>query len=249
MEKAAAQQGLSETLRQGGALIEDSLQDVDMTTGAYRLCAQIQALLHGPAARPLHAEEAWGAAVLADWEAMPDAPPKDAWLALLRHALTADASKPSAKWLKEAGARLDALGLQAAQVQVCVWLEKYLTAPLPQIEATGNGSDDYYAEQRLMVHANHNYRAVKGMVWLCRLFDDAPTASLLGDVAIHSLEKVPGHGPKSAKVGTACILTLAAMSGHAPTAQLGRLKAGVTYRAARGVLDKVLGEAAARGGG
>ena len=248
LEKAACQYGLSEPLRSGAALIAASLQDDDMTAGAYRLSAQIQALLHGPAADPLHAEEAWGAAVLADWGAMHDAPRKGAWLDLLTHALNSDASKPSSKWLKDVGALLDVLDSQAARAQVCAWLEKYLTTPLPEIEATGNGSDDYYEHQRLMVLANYNYQAVKGMVWLCRLFGDAPTVSLLGDVALHSLKKIAGHGPKSAKVGTACILTLASMAGPNSITQLSRLKTRVTYQAALGVLDKALGEAAARSG-
>jgi len=248
LEKVASQQELSETLRSGAALIEASLHDDEMTAAAYKLSAQIETLLHGPAENPLHPEEAWGAAVLADWRAMSDASQRGAWRALLTHALASDTAKPSAKWLKEARGLLDALGSQAAQARITAWLETYLTAPLPQAEPTGNGSDDYYEHQRLMTLANHNYQAVKGLVWVCRLFDDAPPARLLGDVALHSLKKIPGHGPKSAKVGTACILTLAAMTSQNPIAQLSRLKTRVTYQAALGVLDKAFHEAASRSG-
>lgn len=219
-----------------------------MTTAARKLSAQIQALLHGTAENPLYSEEAWGAAVLADWKAMPDPSHRGAWLALLTHALASDAAKPSTKWLKEARALLDALGCQAAQTQITGWLEMYLTTPLPQAEPTGYGSDDYYEHQRLMTFANHNYQAVKGLVWLCRYFDDAVTVRLLGDVVLHSLKKIPEHGPKSAKVGTACILSLASMSGNNPLVQLSRLKTRVTYQAALGVLDKAFNEAATRSG-
>ena len=248
LEQVAFQHDLSETLRHGAALIEDSLQEDYMTANAYNLSAQIQTLLHGPAENPLHMEEAWGAAVLADWKAMPDASQKDAWRDLLTHTLTSDATKPSAKWLKDVKALLDPIGFQAAQAQITSWLEKYLTTPLPASEPTSDGYENYVEHQRLMTLANHNYQAVKGMAWLCRFFDDAPPARLLGDVALHSLKKIPGHGPKSAKVGTACILTLASMTGREPIAQLSRLKTRVTYQAAQGVLDKALNEAASRSG-
>ncbi len=248
LEKAAVPQGLSERLKSGAALIQTSLEYGDMTANAHKMNAQIQTLLHGPAENPLHAEEAWGAAVLADWKAMPDPSQRGAWLAVLTHTLAADAAKPSAKWLKDTRTLLDALGFPAAQAQITTWLEKYLTTPLPTAQPTGDGYDDYVEHQRLMTLTHENFQSVKGMVWLCRLFDDAPTARLLGDVALHSLKKIPGHGPKSAKVGTACILSLAAMSGHSPIVQLSRLKTRVTYQAALGVLDKVFNEAASRSG-
>ena len=248
LEKAASEQPLSQTLRDGAALIEASLRDGSQTRGALKLIATLQALLHGRAESPLHEEEAWGAAVTADWRAMPSSPQKAAWLTLLPHALASDAAKPSAKWLKEGKTNVDALGTQTARAQIAVWLEKYQATPLPRSEAPHGSYEEYEEEQRLMTHANHNYQAVKGLVWLCRLFDDAPTARLVGDVALHSLKKIPGHGPKSAKVGTAGILTLAAMSGTEPIAQLSRLKTRVTYQAALGVLDKALSEAAVRSG-
>ena len=248
LEKAAASQGLSERLRTGAALIQTFLRYGNMTADAHKLDAQIQTLLHGPAEDPLHTEDAWGAAILADWKAMPDPSQRGDWLALLTQTLAAEAAKPSAKWLKDARALLDTLGFQAAQAQIATWLEKYLTTPLPSPQPTGDGYGDYVEHQRLTTLSNENYQAVKGMVWLCRLFDDGPTARLLGDVAVHSLKKIPGHGPKSAKVGTACILSLGAMSGHNPIVQLSRLKTRVTYQAALGVLDKVFNEAASRSG-
>ena len=248
LEKAASEQPLSQMLRDSAALIEASLRDGSQTVGALKLIAAIQALLNGRAESPLHEEEAWGAAVAADWRAMPGSPQKAAWLTLLTHALASDAARPSAKWLKEAKTNVDALGAQTARAQIAVWLEKYQATPLPRSEAPHGSYEEYEEEQRLMTHANHNYQAVKGLVWLCRLFDDVPTARLVGDVALHSLKKIPGHGPKSAKVGTAGILTLAAMSGTEPIAQLSRLKTRVTYQAALGVLDKALNEAATRSG-
>ena len=248
LEKAASEQGLSQTLRDSAALIEASLRDGNQTVGALKLIATIQALLHGRPENPLHEEEAWGASVAANWRAMSDPSQRAAWLALLTHALASDAAKPSAKWLKEAGTFIDALGAKVAQSQIASWLGRYLTTPLPKSEAPHGSYEEYEEEQRLMTHANHNYQAVKGMVWLCRLFDDAPTARLVGDVALHSLKKIPGHGPKSAKVGTACILTLATMTGPEPIAQLSRLKTRVIYQTAVGVLDKAFCEAAARSG-
>ena len=248
IEAAALQGGLSETLRRGAALIASSLQEDDPTADAFKLSAQIQILLNGPAENILHQEEVWGAAVLADCNAMTNASNRSAWRDLLTHTLDSDASKPSAKWLADARLSLGTLGIEAAKAQVIRWLEKYVTASLPVLVPTGDGYDDYVADKKLMTLANHNYQAVKGLVWLCRCFDDSFPARLLGDVSVHSLKKIPGHGPKSAKVGTACILTLASVGGFEPITQLNRIKTHVDYQAALGVLAKALAEAASRAG-
>ena len=246
IEAAALRGSLSETLRRGAALIESSLLDDNPTADAFKLSAQIQTLLNGPAENILHQEEAWGAAVLADCSAMTNASDRSAWRDLLTHTLDSDASKPSAKWLADAQLSLDTLGIETAKAQVIRWLEKYVTTSLPAPEPTGDGYDDYVADKKLMTLANHNYQAVKGIVWLCRCFDGSSLTRLLGDVTVHSLKKIPGHGPKSAKVGTACILTLASMGGFEPITQLNRIKTHVTYQATLGVLAKALDEAASR---
>ncbi|MGW0372485.1 DUF4132 domain-containing protein [Streptomyces coeruleorubidus] len=167
-------------------------------------------------------------------KAMRDATTPD-WQALLRHLLTATASKPTAKWDKGARALLDTLGPDAVRETLLSWLAlvgRPRTLPLeprawdPDI----NSAYDPY-----------NATALRGLAWLVSLLPPHPgTARALGALVETSLRKVAGVGPRNPKVANAGVVALARIDSEAALAELARLATRVTYKNTAKLLDTAL---------
>ncbi len=167
-------------------------------------------------------------------QAMRDATTPD-WQALLRHLLTATASKPTAKWDKGARALLDTLGPDAVRETLLSWLAlvgRPRTLPLeprawdPDI----NSAYDPY-----------NATALRGLAWLVSLLPPHPgTARALGALVETSLRKVAGIGPRNPKVANAGVVALARIDSEAALAELARLATRVTYKNTAKLLDTAL---------
>jgi hypothetical protein len=159
-------------------------------------------------------------------------PSDTAWTALLQHALTATAAKPSARWCKQATPLLEAIGRAAAAEHLGRWLA---AGPCPG-EASGTRATDRDAE------------LIKGILFVVAALAEPRLAPAVADLAAASLRKVPGVGPVSAKVGNACVHVLAALPGAAAITQLGRLKQLVKYATAQRLVQEALDEAARAAG-
>ncbi len=115
------------------------------------------------------------------------------------------------------------------------------------------------ADQTVRLYANRgpmptsvptagNGDILKGLGWFCVLFHDPTVASAAGDAAEGCFKKLPGIGPRAAKVGNACIYALGVMPGMHGTAQLQRLRQRVKQAPAIKLIDTALDEAARREG-
>ncbi|GAP46183.1 DUF4132 domain-containing protein [Streptomyces azureus] len=166
----------------------------------------------------LNVGEAWAE------QAMRDATTPD-WRALLTHVLTATASKPTAKWDKEARGLLDTLGTDAVRETLLSWLAlvgRPRTLPLePRAwEPDINSAYDPY-----------NATALRGLAWLLSLLPPHPgTVRALGALVETSLRKVAGIGPRNPKVANAGVVALARIDSEAALAELARLATRVTYK-------------------
>ncbi|MFI1045688.1 hypothetical protein ACH4U3_07660 [Streptomyces griseoruber] len=166
--------------------------------------------------------EAWADRALRDTAA--SAAPA-AWQALLAHAATATASRPTARWDTRARALLAPLDPGLVRATVLDWLAlvgRPRTLLLrrhphePDIDAT---------------YDPHNATALRGLAWLLSLLPAHPdTARALGRLAETSLVPVPGHGPRGPKVANAAVLALSRLPGDPGRTELDRLAARVTYR-------------------
>lgn len=176
----------------------------------------------------LNVGEAWAEQALRD-ATTPD------WQALLRHALTATASKPTAKWDKGARALLDTLGPDAVRERLLTWLAlvgRPRTLPLERRawEPDINNAYDPY-----------NATALRGLAWLLSLLPPDPgTARALGALVETSLKKVAGLGPRNPKVANAGVVALARVDSEAALAELARLATRVTYKNTAKLLDTAL---------
>ena len=170
----------------------------------------------------------WKDAVLHDLNQM-EPGLREAWRALLAFALTAFQARPSRTWLDAAREHLEAVGktafLEKAQRWFVVAEGVQRAAQLP-----GRGNQ------------------LRGLVWFCSLLDDAETTHAVGALGLAFYKKIPGVGPRSVKVGNACIYALGAMPGREPIAQLTRLRMRVKDRRGLNAIDAAMNDAATRQG-
>ncbi|WP_432175794.1 DUF4132 domain-containing protein [Streptomyces sp. Tue6028] len=161
--------------------------------------------------------------------------PDDPWRALLAHAASATASKPSATWDKRAAALIDALGPDRVRDTVLPWLAlvgRPRTLPLERRswEADINNAYDPW-----------NANALRGLAWLLSLLPAHPdTARALGTLVETSLKKVAGLGPRNPKVANAGVVALTRIDSEAALAELARLATRVTYKNTAKLLDGAL---------
>ncbi|MBC6994103.1 DUF4132 domain-containing protein [Neolewinella lacunae] len=158
--------------------------------------------------------------------------------ALLRHAATASAARPSATWRKKARALGTAFGVEASTA----FLQDFLLLlhaikPTTPAEYTATEYRDY------LIHKNHQ-PVVKGLLWLCSQQDREDFAHHLGGIALVAYKKVPGQGPLDLAIGNACTAALALMEGHHGIGQLASLSYRVKQSSIRKKIERLLDESA-----
>ncbi|EKX62393.1 DUF4132 domain-containing protein [Streptomyces ipomoeae] len=157
------------------------------------------------------------------------------WDALLSHARTATASKPTPKWDKQARGLIDALGADRVRATVVDWLAlvgRPRTIPLERqtYEPDVNHAYDAY-----------NANALRGLAWSLSLLPPHPeTARALGALVETSLKKVAGLGPRNPKVANAGVVALSRIDSDSALAELARLATRVTYKNTAKLLDTAL---------
>jgi hypothetical protein len=93
-----------------------------------------------------------------------------------------------------------------------------------------------------------NVDLLRSLIWFCADYGDRDTARALTTLAITAYRKLPGIGPRSARLGNACIWALGQMVDHDGMAQLARLKTRVRQASAQKQIVTTLNAAAKRAG-
>ncbi|MFD8736466.1 DUF4132 domain-containing protein [Streptomyces sp. NPDC059618] len=159
--------------------------------------------------------------------------------ALLTHLTTATASKPSAKWDRQALALVEALGTDRVRTAALTWLGLVGRPRTHPLEIRGYEADINNA------YDPYNANALRGLAWLASLLPPHPdTARALGALVETSLKKVAGLGPRNPKVANAGVIALSRVDGEAALAELARLASRVTYKATAKIVDGFLEEKA-----
>ncbi|WP_030154894.1 DUF4132 domain-containing protein [Streptomyces sp. NRRL S-244] len=174
----------------------------------------------------LNVGEAWADRALADGER---------WHALLAHAVTATAAKPTAKWEKTGRALVKEAGEDAVRERLLGWL-RLVGAPrtlaLDEHQYGPNPNDTYDP---------YNANALRGLAWLLSFLPPHPdTARALGALVETSLRKVAGLGPRGPKVANAGVTALSRIDSEAALAELARLATRVTFKGTLKMLDSAL---------
>ena len=175
---------------------------------------------------------------------------QDVWSKILTLALSANAGKPSEKYLKEAKTLIDGLGADRFKKMLHGWIEFVCNSEVCIETVTqeySGGSYNSYDTYVLPV-GSLNQTALKGLVWMCSHFHDSATLSALTQFALHSYEKIPNLGARYAAVGNACFYALFRSKGLDGIACLSRLRLRIKFSNVQSAIAKYLDEAAAQRG-
>jgi hypothetical protein len=169
---------------------------------------------------------------------------REAWIALLKHALSATATRPSTKWLKTGEKLAGAIGGDTVLAALHRWLPR--VAQGRSIVRLGA----FHGDMRSAADVMHeeNATCLRGLVWLAPTLprDDGghELTRAIGAVALSAYRKVPGVGPRAIKVGNAAIYALSEMGSPEAVGQLAMLKVRVKFGTAQKEIDKAFNAAA-----
>ena len=182
--------------------------------------------------QPLRAGGPWSSVVLAEI-AKSSEPDRNTWSEIFVHCIRTQSSTPSKAWRKQSRELVSRIGDGKFQESALRWLNGEV-APLTAKPGTqiSDGDADY----------------LKGFIWLLASIPNAELCRLAADVGLTCLRKIPNIGPVSARVGFACVNTLAEMPGIECVAELTRMRAKVKYAVALKLIEKALNGAAERAG-
>lgn len=166
------------------------------------------------------------------------------WEALLSHCQTAGSSKPSKKWLKQTEAQIDQLG-QLPYTDL-------VNSVIGDVGQAGTSerrvvAEYEYSSHPTQVHDTHS-DLLRGFIWSTSLVNDERLIQTVGNCAEICFQKLEGIGPRSPKIGNACLWALSNMTGLQAVAQLSRLKTRVKHASVRKQLAKALETAAENAG-
>ena len=188
---------------------------------------------------PVEAGEVWADQAIADVKAAAD-DERATWCRLGGHCLTANGSKPSAKWKKTAVELIEQLGVDRFRASVQLWLP-LISKGKPAVESRWVSAHPLHLRDNAQI-------VLRGLIWCYSFFPDEGMASLLGSVGISAYRKIPKVGARAVKVGNACVYAIATQGGPDCVAQLAMMKLKVKTGSARNLIEKQLEQAAAASG-
>ncbi|MGW1176263.1 DUF4132 domain-containing protein [Kitasatospora sp. NPDC002543] len=154
--------------------------------------------------------------------------------ALLRHATTATAARPTRAWERRAGALVEQLGAERVRAAVVPWLalvgRRTFALERREWEPDVNAAFDPY-----------NANALRGLTWVLGTLPAHPdTVRALGALVESSLRKAAGIGPRNPKAANAAVGALTRLDGEPVLAELARLATRVTYKPVLRLIESVL---------
>ncbi|MFE5541064.1 DUF4132 domain-containing protein [Streptomyces sp. NPDC056492] len=198
-----------------------------LSTYSYKPVIALAAALTEPV---LNVGEAWADRAMADGER---------WHALLAHAVTATAAKPSGKWEKTGRSLIAEAAKETGEDEVRERLLGWFR--LVGAPRTLALDEERFGPDPNETYDPYNANALRGLAWLLSFLPPHPdTARVLGTLVETSLRKVPGLGPRGPKVANACVTALSRIDGEAALAELARLATRVTFKGTLKMLDSAL---------
>jgi hypothetical protein len=186
--------------------------------------------------------EAWADMAIADILSTND-DKRIAWKQLIELCAQCSQSQPTRKWRKTAVSYQQVITYESFKQSILPW---FALADKPRTQPIQSWPH-WRADPNQMLHAA-NADILKGLVWLCVEREDNEIARGLTELAVTAYRKVPGVGPRSLKLGNACVWALGNMPGLAGVSQLALLKTRIKLGAAQKGIEKALTIAAERQG-
>jgi hypothetical protein len=190
---------------------------------------------------PLLAGDPWADAARAEINAL--APEqRTPWILLLQQCAAAGGSTPGQKWRTTVGTLVERLGWATVRAALLRWF------PLTTQTRDMHEAQPWEYPQHTLVMQPPNLDTLRGLVWLCAADDTRELAQALGGLVIAFYRKLPGVGPRSARLANAGIWVLGQMAGTHGLAQLALLKTRVRVPSGQKQIAAALAQAAQRSG-
>ncbi len=238
--------GLSDPLRDSLAALRDAFHQKGNYAEFIKAAKRLEEMLEDVGPAPMSVQwrtgEPWVIKLRAGIDGLDQAGQR-AWDALLLHCETARSSKPSQKWLKQAGKLIEAIGREPfAEIMAATLAEIGKPGPVPRINVYPMAALHFDATQ---VHDEH-IDLLRGLVWCTTIVPARPLIEAVGDAALVCFHKLPNIGPRCPKIGNACLWALSSMNDLSAVAQLTRVKTRAKHVSIRKQLDKAVETAAKR---
>jgi hypothetical protein len=238
LEEYLSEQPPSEALRQRVTTLAGLAGANYPTADDLRLQARLSELIPThEAALPLQGGEPWAEAAQREVRASPE-PQLSGWLAVFRLCGQASGSAPSARWQSAAAQAVEDLGFEVFKAGLLGWFP-LVDQPRTAAPPGGRAVDPYFISPA-------NADVLRGLVWMCARFDDLALARALAALAVSAYRKLPGVGPRSTRLGNACVWALGQMPGQDALGPLAVLKLRVKFLPAQKAIDAALETAAFR---
>ncbi len=200
------------------------------------------------------ASDDWGTQANNDLQQL-EASLKKPWISILRHAQTAEGSKPNQKWLEQARRRIEDLGgeqFQTLALQTLGFLQRFTAGAREETREHSYGNGQIYTYTLRYPYAvlnDTNANIIKGLIWcFCATYTNDDVIRMLGRVTEWSLKKVIGTGPRAPRVANAAVYVLGQVNTPLAISQLARLKTRVTFKTTLKEIEKALDAAAKKAG-
>jgi hypothetical protein len=239
LESFMAAHPMPERVRAGLQEIQGKMEAGRLPKDEQRILGRIHALLGGPAVTEMEPGEAWSEQARADLHSIATTE-REAWNRLLAHCVAADASKPTKKWLTQAGELLNTLGRDEFKRSVLRWFP-LVERPRPIHRAATH--PEWEADPDLLI-ADRNATILKGLVWCCTGWEDAEISRALSELAEVCFKKVRWLGPRCPRVGNACLYSLSSTASEESASELSKLDQVVKHPTAKKRIGKSLDKAA-----
>ena len=243
VERYIERHGMTETMREGLESLQRNYNSNADYAEERKLGQRIESIVkhgnHEVTRFDLNTGEAWTDALLVQLGRL-DNVARAHWQALFAHCATAKSSKPSKKWLKTAAQQMAPIGEQAF-VEVIIPCLAAIGLPGASREVNHGGWTHH--TDPTQIHDTHA-DLLRGLVWSTALVSSEELIGAVGGAADMCFRKIPNIGPRSPKIGNACLHALSEMNHLAAVAQISRLKARAKHVSIRKQLAKGLERAA-----
>lgn len=202
-----------------------------------RLC--VVAMLDQPKVFELKPGDAWTDTMVARLSAK-DESDRDRWATFLAHCETAKSSSPSKTFLKKAKTHIEAIG-EASYVEVMGDVVDSVGTAYSELVAPAR-APDYPYEPTLVDPAHADL--LRGLVWSTSLVDSKSLLAAVAGAADRCFQKVRNVGPRSTKIGNACLWGFSHSESLEAVAQLNRLLGRVKHASVRKQIERSLNAAA-----
>jgi hypothetical protein len=217
-------------------VIEDSLADAlrrlaifanlrySISSDPRKFNERLQRLISGTAKPdPALVPGEWRSSIFTDLESLPAAAAAVSRRALDHAVASMERAKASNAFLQSARSIL--AEDERLPARVMGWVEAYAS----ELDRPGENED-----------------AVRALIWMLGVSDGAKVASRIGRFSELCFKKRPNFGPRSLKLGNACLQSLKMLGGVHAAAELTRLRSRLRYPRVVGQVETILADFAAR---